>query len=78
MKQAFATVSAMRFTPDGYLFGYDYDVTMKFHPDAKRVGENYKGKPDSKGFQYRDELVRFTQRRRPDGFLRSEARHGRQ
>lgn len=59
MKQAFATVSAMRFTPDGYLFGYDYDVTMKFHPDAKRVGENYKGKPDSKGFQYRDELVRL-------------------
>ncbi|MCZ7479435.1 methyl-accepting chemotaxis protein [Rhizobium rhizogenes] len=59
MKQAYATVSAMRFTPDGYLFGYDYDVTMKFHPDAKRVGENYKGKPDSKGFAYRDELVRL-------------------
>src|SRR6218665_343611 len=45
MKQAFATVSAMKFTPDGYFFGYDYDVTMKFHPDAKRVGESYKGKP---------------------------------
>ncbi|MDS7596320.1 methyl-accepting chemotaxis protein [Agrobacterium tumefaciens] len=59
MRQAFTVVNAMKFTPDGYLFGYDYNVTMKFHPDAKRVGESFKGKPDSKGYAYRDELVRL-------------------
>lgn len=58
-KQAFEVVSAIRYTPDGYLFGYDYDVKMVFHPEAKRVGQNYKGQPDSKGYQYRDELVKL-------------------
>ncbi len=59
MSQAFAIVAAMKYTPDGYMFGYDYDVKMLFHPEAKRVGQSYKGKPDSQGFNYRDELVRL-------------------
>jgi methyl-accepting chemotaxis protein len=58
-KQAFAVVSAMTFSPDGYLFAYDYDVTMRVHPDPKRVGQNFKNKPDSQGFNYRDELVKL-------------------
>jgi methyl-accepting chemotaxis protein len=56
-KQAFAAVAAMKFTPDGYLFAYDYDVTMRLHPDPKRIGEKSKGKPDSKGKMFRDEMV---------------------
>ncbi|WP_284776946.1 methyl-accepting chemotaxis protein [Agrobacterium sp. lyk4-40-TYG-31] len=59
MSQAFAIVAAMKYTPDGYMFGYDYDVKMLFHPDPKRVGQSFKGKPDSQGFNYRDELVRL-------------------
>ena len=58
MKQAYAIVGAMRYTPDGYMFGYDYDVKMMFHSDPKRVGQSFKGKADSTGFAYRDELVR--------------------
>ncbi len=58
-KQAFAIVSSMKYVPDGYMFGYDYDVKMLFHPDPKRVGQSFKGKPDSQGFNYRDELVRL-------------------
>ncbi|NTJ41509.1 HAMP domain-containing protein [Agrobacterium larrymoorei] len=58
-KQAFAIVSSMKYVPDGYMFGYDYDVNMMFHPDPKRVGQNFKGKADSQGFAYRDELVRL-------------------
>jgi methyl-accepting chemotaxis protein len=58
-KQAFAAVAAMRFTPDGYLFAYDYDVTMRLHPDAKRIGEKGKGKPDSKGNMFRDAMVQI-------------------
>ncbi len=56
-KQAFAAVSAMSFQPDGYLFSYDYDVKMLMHPDAKKIGENGKGKPDSAGKLFRDEMV---------------------
>lgn len=58
-KQAFAAVAAMTFKPDGYLYAYDYDVTMRLHPDPKRLGQNFKGKPDSQGFMYRDELVKL-------------------
>ena len=58
-KQAFAAVAAMTFKPDGYLYAYDYDVTMRLHPDPKRLGQNFKGKPDSQGFMYRDELVKI-------------------
>jgi methyl-accepting chemotaxis protein len=57
-KRAFEAVSAMTFKPDGYLFAYDYDVNMRVHPDPKRLGQSFKGKPDSQGFMYRDELVK--------------------
>ncbi len=56
-KQAFAAVSAMTFQPDGYLFAYDYDVKMLMHPDPKKVGEVSKGKPDSAGKMFRDEMI---------------------
>jgi methyl-accepting chemotaxis protein len=59
MAQAFAIVTSMKYVPDGYMFGYDYDVKMLFHPDPKRVGQSFKGKTDSQGFNYRDELVRL-------------------
>ncbi|TWD55280.1 methyl-accepting chemotaxis sensory transducer with Cache sensor [Agrobacterium vitis] len=58
-KQAFETINAMKFQPDGYFFGYDYDVKMLFHPDPKRVGESFKGKTDQNGYAYRDELVKL-------------------
>ena len=56
-KQAFAAIAAMSYQPDGYLFAYDYDVTMRLHPDPKKVGESNKGKPDSQGKMFRDEMV---------------------
>ncbi|MCM2294561.1 methyl-accepting chemotaxis protein, partial [Allorhizobium sp. BGMRC 0089] len=57
-KQAFDAVNAMKFQPDGYFFGYDYDVKMLFHPDPKKVGESFKGKADQNGYAYRDDLVK--------------------
>ncbi|MBB3608509.1 methyl-accepting chemotaxis protein [Rhizobium sp. BK602] len=59
--QAYATVGSMKYTPDGYLFGYDYDVNMVFHYDKSKVGVNLKGQPDSKGHYYREELVKLGQ-----------------
>jgi methyl-accepting chemotaxis protein len=58
-KRAFEAIAAMTFTPDGYLYAYDYDINMRLHPDPKRLGQNFKGKPDVTGFMYRDELVKI-------------------
>ena len=30
--QAYAMVNTIKYTPDGYLFGYDYDINMVFQP----------------------------------------------
>ncbi len=59
--RAYDMLNKMRFEPDGYFFGYDYDVVMMFHPTSKDVGKSNKGKPDANGFAYRDELVRLGQ-----------------
>ncbi len=60
-KQAYATLNAMKYDPDGYFFGYSYDIQMMFHYDASKVGQINKGQPDSKGKLYRDELVKLGQ-----------------
>ncbi|WP_159946863.1 methyl-accepting chemotaxis protein [Rhizobium sp. 18065] len=59
--QAFATLNKLKFEPDGYFFGYDYDVVLVFHPTSKTVGQSSKGKGDPTGYAYRDELVRLGQ-----------------
>ncbi|TWD55278.1 methyl-accepting chemotaxis sensory transducer with Cache sensor [Agrobacterium vitis] len=58
MKQAFAVVNKMRYEPDGYFFGYDYDVVVNLFPDPKLIGQKSKGKTDKNGFAYRDEVVK--------------------
>ncbi|MBB5667913.1 methyl-accepting chemotaxis protein [Rhizobium leguminosarum] len=60
-KQAYTTVNGMKYDPDGYFFGYSYDVQMMFHYDAAKVGQNLKGQADSKGKLYREELVKLGQ-----------------
>jgi Methyl-accepting chemotaxis protein len=55
--QAYKVLAAMKFEPNGYLFGLDYDVTMKFHPDTRMIGLNQKGQPDKKGNMFRDQMV---------------------
>jgi methyl-accepting chemotaxis protein len=58
MKRAFSLLSKMKYEPDGYFFGYDYDVTMVFHPNPKLIGQSFKGKADQSGFAYRDAIVK--------------------
>ncbi|TCM80808.1 methyl-accepting chemotaxis protein [Rhizobium sp. BK068] len=60
-KQAYATLNGMKYDPDGYFFGYSYDIQMMFHYDASKVGQFNKGQPDSKGKLYREELVKLGQ-----------------
>ncbi len=56
--QAFDQLAHVRYSPDGYLFGYDDDVVMRIYYDAAKLGLSNKGKPDPKGYMYRDELVK--------------------
>ncbi|KIQ01753.1 chemotaxis protein [Agrobacterium tumefaciens] len=56
-KQAFELLAAVRYEPDGYFFGYDYDINTVFHYDTKRVGQNSRNKPDPTGKLFRENLV---------------------
>jgi methyl-accepting chemotaxis protein len=60
-KQAFAVVNGMKFTPDGYFYGYDYDLKMAFYYDKDRVGKDLRNQPDPKGKLYREELLKLGQ-----------------
>jgi polar amino acid transport system substrate-binding protein len=40
-----------------YVFIYDTEVNIVAHPKATLVGKSYKGKPDIKGNNFRDEIV---------------------
>ena len=55
--QAFKTLTSIKFEPNGYLFGLDYDVTMVFHPVQKQVGLAQKGLPDKMGHLFREEMI---------------------
>jgi methyl-accepting chemotaxis protein len=57
--EAFTLINSMRYDPDGYFFGYDYDINMLFHFDKKKIGQNLKNKPDPTGYLYREELVKL-------------------
>ncbi|UHS64425.1 cache domain-containing protein (plasmid) [Agrobacterium vaccinii] len=56
-QQAFDLLVSMRYEPDGYFFAYDRDINMLFHYDTKRIGQNFKNKPDPTGNLYREKLV---------------------
>ena len=55
--QAFRTLTSIKYEPNGYLFGLDYDVTMVFHPVQKQVGLAQKGLPDKMGNLFREEMI---------------------
>ncbi|MDO6962744.1 methyl-accepting chemotaxis protein [Rhizobium alvei] len=56
-KAAYALLSKVKFEPNGYLFGMDYDVVQVFHPNPKNVGTKQKGLPDKMGNMFRDQMV---------------------
>jgi methyl-accepting chemotaxis protein len=55
--QAFKTMTTVTYEPNGYMFGFDYDVTMLFHPVAAQIGTNQKGQPDKTGRLFREEMI---------------------
>ncbi|MBB4953820.1 methyl-accepting chemotaxis protein [Agrobacterium vitis] len=59
IKRAYSIVNKMRYEPDGYFFGYDYDVTLVLFPNPALIGQKSKGKADKNGYAYRDDVVKF-------------------
>ncbi len=55
---AYKQLSAIRYEPNGYFIGYDYDVVMRITYDTPKLGKSSKGVPDSRGKPYRDEIVK--------------------
>ena len=41
-----------------YVFVYDLDINIVAHPNKSLVGRNYKGKPDVRGKNFRDAIVK--------------------
>ncbi|WP_339763075.1 methyl-accepting chemotaxis protein [uncultured Hoeflea sp.] len=50
--QAYATVNDMRFAPDGYFFGYDYEANRRIYPDNAGYGKNYAKLEDKNGNKF--------------------------
>ncbi len=55
---AYKQLSSIRYEPNGYFIGYDYDVVMRITYDTPKLGKSSKGSPDSRGKPYRDEIVK--------------------
>jgi methyl-accepting chemotaxis protein len=55
--KAFEMLSSVKFEPNGYLFGYDYNVTIIFHPNPQQVGAMKRNQPDIKGNLFSEELI---------------------
>ncbi|WP_340162165.1 methyl-accepting chemotaxis protein [uncultured Hoeflea sp.] len=55
--QAYKLLTDLRYEPNGYFFGLDTDVTMRFHPSAGLVGQNKKGFVDKQGNMLFDDII---------------------
>lgn len=55
--QAYEAVTAMKYDPDGYLFGFTYDSVGVFHTNPKIVGASLKDLKDDEGNFFVRDLV---------------------
>ena len=55
---AYDAIEAIRFEPDGYFFGYDYDANRVFYPGKLSIGKNYAGLTDSAGNKFLMDIIK--------------------
>lgn len=55
--RAFAAIKSMRYEPNGYFFGYNYDGVQTFHINPKNVGKNQIDLPGKDGKFFRREML---------------------
>jgi len=56
--QAYDVVAKIRYEPDGYIFGYDYDVNRVFYLGGKDIGKNFANVTDKSGNKFLVEMVK--------------------
>ncbi len=56
-QQAFDLINDLRFEPDGYFFGYDYNGIRVIYPGKKGVGKDFSGLTDKQGNKFLMNIV---------------------
>jgi methyl-accepting chemotaxis protein len=57
--EAYKVLSKVKYQPNGYLFGNDYDVVLRFHPSAKLVGKNMSDTADANGVRFSYDMTQL-------------------
>ncbi|MBB3408638.1 methyl-accepting chemotaxis protein [Rhizobium sp. BK316] len=55
--EAFDVLKRVTFQPSGYLFGFDYNVVLLFHPSPANIGKDMSGQIDKTGAKFSQALV---------------------
>ncbi|MDB5553258.1 MAG: methyl-accepting chemotaxis sensory transducer with Cache sensor, partial [Rhizobium sp.] len=50
--EAYKVLAKVKYQPNGYFFGNNYDVVLQFHPDPKRVGMDMSQAKDANGVRF--------------------------
>jgi methyl-accepting chemotaxis protein len=61
-KRAFATITKMKFQPNGYFVGLDYDVVLRIHPVQTLVGQNQQQQQDKAGTFFSRDMVNIARK----------------
>ncbi|MBX9457790.1 MAG: cache domain-containing protein [Rhizobium sp.] len=56
--EAYRVLARAKYEPNGYLFGNDYDVVMKLHPNAKLIGKSMSDSVDKNGVRFSYDMTR--------------------
>jgi methyl-accepting chemotaxis protein len=55
--EAFKVLSQVKYEPAGYIFGFDYDVVQRFHPNPVNIGKDMSKMVDQNGLRFSADLV---------------------
>jgi methyl-accepting chemotaxis protein len=56
--EAFKVLAKVKYEPNGYLFGQDSKVNLRFHPNAKLIGKNMSESVDKNGVRFSFEMTK--------------------
>ena len=57
--EAYKVLSKVKYEPNGYLFGNDYDVVLQFHPSPKLIGKNMSESVDADGVRFSYDMTQL-------------------
>jgi methyl-accepting chemotaxis protein len=60
--EAYKVLAKIKYQPNGYFFGNNYDVVLQFHPDPKRVGKNMSDAVDANGVRFSYDMTQLARK----------------